>query len=186
MSVSNRRGRAGRCFFLCVVLIMVWAPLKAQQEQNNQVVSKLGENPPSEVIVSPPPIATTEWPETITVRQLLKMDTARAALNARQGWGASLTPQQRSVILPQPVPDLREPDRIHVSGIYGVGRHLHAEVVINGRTLHYAYGRLWPEGERSVSPNNTYALLAVEGRCLRLRKGAAIRTVCLKTNGEAP
>lgn len=184
MSMNEARRRAYPGFLLAVLALM-GAPLKAQSSSENLLALSAAGGEMSEASSLPALREPAEWPETATVRELLRIDAERAALAARQSWLKSPRQEHGGFASNQPGPDLQATDRIQVKGIYGVAGRLHAEVVINGRTLYYARGQSLPDGERQAARNGAYALLAIEGRCLRLRKGAAIRTVCLGASGEA-
>jgi hypothetical protein len=112
------------------------------------------------------------WPEAETVHELLRRET-RAALARRRGPGLQGPMQAADSDSPATQPA----DRIDLSAIYGVGKRLHVEVVLNGRRLRYRHGRKWPD--QAPDGVGVYALRAIEGSCVRLDGASGDRQVCL-------
>ncbi|MBV7482367.1 hypothetical protein KW845_05365 [Bordetella sp. BOR01] len=121
------------------------------------------------------------------MRDLLRADAqaARAARFPRQAvdWLAPQLPGGM-VRLPGAPPGNRpdgEPgsiDRIDVMAIYGVGKALHADISVNGRVSRYRAGHAMPLLGSPLA-GESYALLAIEAPCVRLRKAGERYTTCL-------
>jgi len=166
MSVTNLRCRADQRFFLLAIIALSCAPLSAQHREESQLAPHtVGDVPLATLPAASEP---AEWPETPTVRELLRIDAARAALAARQSWSGSLGQRQGGFVSSQPAFAAKAIDKIHVKGIYGMGSRLHAEVIINGRVLYYSHGQPWPDGGRYAA-SDAYALLAVYAYAKALR-----------------
>jgi hypothetical protein len=128
---------------------------------------------PSPSRVPPGAVQAPGWPDTDTVKELLRRET-RAALAAQERRHGSSSPSSRADPPSQAQPPA---DRIDLNAIYGVGNKLHAEVLMNGRRLHYRHGRKWPD--EAPDGDGVYALRAVEGHCVRLDDAGSGRRICL-------
>jgi hypothetical protein len=113
------------------------------------------------------------WPESETVDELLRRET-RAALAMQRRRPGLHGPMAASG--PESQPE-QPADRIDLSAIYGVGKRLHVEVLLNGRRLRYRHGRKWPD--QAPDGVGVYALRAIEGFCVRLAGAAGDRPICL-------
>lgn len=122
------------------------------------------------------PAAVPEWPDADTVEDLLRRET-RAAVAAQGRRQAARDASLRQASPPESTPS---PDRLDLSAIYGLGKRLDVEVLLNGRRLRYRHGRKWPD--EAPDGDGVYALRAIEGRCVRLDNGATGRQVCLSTS----
>jgi hypothetical protein len=123
-------------------------------------------------------LSTPEWPDTDIVDELLRRET-RAALLAqarRRGMAWAMAPGSASRADPD-APAEPQPDRLDLAAIYGVGKRLDVEVVVNGRRLRYRHGRKWPE--ESPDGEGAYALRAIQGHCVLLDRDGGNRRVCL-------
>ncbi|MCD0501899.1 hypothetical protein [Bordetella petrii] len=119
------------------------------------------------------------WAEGDTVRELLRVDAeaARGQPGLRQAsdWigPRSQAPADRGASAS------RMPDRIDVQAIYGFGKTLHADVLINGRLASYRSGRAAPMQHGTVASDEQYSLLGIDVPCVRLRKAGEPHTACL-------
>jgi hypothetical protein len=112
------------------------------------------------------------WPEAETVNDLMQAEMRAAIMLQRQrAAGRALSVGGNS--------DTREknPDRLDLAAIYGIGSHLHVEVVVNGRSRQYRYGKKWPDG--GSEGEDAYALVAIDGTCVKLGGANGNRTVCM-------
>ncbi|WP_157792926.1 hypothetical protein [Bordetella genomosp. 8] len=149
-------------------------PVHAQAAQ--QVRDPGLDSPPSvpSVVSSAP-----EWPDKDIVEQLLRRET-RAALAAqahRRGRGVGATPASASTASIADAPAEAPADRLDLAAIYGVGKRLDVEVVVNGHRLRYRHGHIWPE--ESPDGDGVYALRAIQGQCVLLDRDGGKRRVCL-------
>jgi len=123
---------------------------------------------------------TEPWAEGDTVRDLLRADAqaARAArpLQRAADW-LGRAPQAEVSATPGHLPDAA--DRIDVMAIYGVGKALHADISVNGRLARYRAGRERPVAGGHPGAGDPYALVAIDGPCVRLRKAGQPHTACL-------
>ena len=114
------------------------------------------------------------WPDADIVDELLRRET-RAALTAQaQRRGSPRGPLSRP---DADTPVEAQPDRIDLAAIYGVGKRLDVEVLVNGRRLRYRHGRKWPE--EAPDGDGAYALRAIQGNCITLDSAGGNRRACL-------
>ncbi|MBB1594904.1 hypothetical protein [Achromobacter sp. UMC46] len=128
----------------------------------------------------PPPHEAQAWPEVETVRTLLRADAAAALADCRM---PGICPPSPSPAAPAES-IIALPDDIRVTAIFGVARHLSADVVVNGAVLRYQTGRASPVMAGGSAAG--YQLLAIEGACVRLRRGANDHTACLSAAKAMP
>jgi len=140
----------------------------------------------------PESAAATEppWPESDTVLDLLRAD-ARAALAGKrmeraQDWLATpgtvmSAPRMSPGTHAGQAGNVR--DQLEVLAIYGVGRSLHADIMINGELWRYRQGRHWPLGIADAAGEPRYSLVSIEQPCVRLRWQESLRTACLHSKG---
>jgi hypothetical protein len=136
-------------------------------------------------------VAESPWPESDTVLDLLRAD-ARAALAGKrleraQDWLATMP---GAAMPAPPMPSGAHAgqtgnarDQLEVLAIYGVGRSLHADIMINGELWRYRQGRHWPQGVADATGEPRYSLVSIEQPCVRLRMQESTRTACLHGNG---
>lgn len=135
-------------------------------------------------------VAESPWPESDTVLDLLRAD-ARAALAGKrlehaQDWLATPRAVMPATTVPPGVNAGQAGnarDQLEVLAIYGVGRSLHADIVINGELWRYRQGRHWPLGIADAMGEPRYSLVSIEQPCVRLRWQEALRTACLHSKG---
>lgn len=110
----------------------------------------------------------------VSVRELMQLDTRQALTLARARF-SELNPA-----MPE------EPGRIarsmsaepRLSAIYGVGRHLMAEVLLDQTLFLYRRGQALPVG---VAPgDNVYMLKSITTSCVELQKPDALHHLCLR------
>lgn len=65
---------------------------------------------------------------------------------------------------------------LRVRAIYGVGKTLQAELMINGQVLRSRPGQ---RVHGSYDETAAYLVVAIEGSCVRWRRDKEIRTTCL-------
>lgn len=128
--------------------------------------------------VPPDPALAPGWPDADIVDELLRRET-RAALAAQaQRRGSARRPLSGPE---SDTPAEAQPDRIDLAAIYGVGKRLDVEVLVNGRRLRYRHGRKWPE--EAPDGDGTYALRAIQGNCITLDGAGGNRRACLQRGG---
>jgi len=141
---------------------------------------------PADAVAPAAPEAPDPWAEGDTVRDLLRADAraARASRSLRRAndWLAT-TPQAGDSPVRGRSPDAV--DRLDVLAIYGVGKALHADVSVNGRLVRYRAGRAMPVAGGGAVPGESYALVAIDGPCVRLRRAGEPRTACLSAGDAA-
>jgi len=120
------------------------------------------------------------WPETETVRALLRADAAAALADCRvpglcRSGAESATPL---------APPARASDDIRVMAIFGLARRLNADIAVNGAVLRYQAGRGEPVAGGADA--RVYRLLAIDDGCVRLRRGDIERTACLDAGKAQP
>jgi hypothetical protein len=136
---------------------------------------------------SPPVQADAAWPDKDSVEHILRLETA-AVLQAMQGGPGRLgmpiagAPTQASGV-PGPQTD-KQDDRISLAAVYGVGKRLQVELLVNGRRQRYQSNRRLPEGVQTRQ-QQAYRLVAIEGRCVKVDKGEGTRRVCLGPEAQA-
>ncbi|MBO1016740.1 hypothetical protein IPU70_24495 [Achromobacter sp. SD115] len=131
----------------------------------------------------PSPQAAEEprpWPETETVRALLRADAAAALADCRvpglcRSGTESATPM---------TPSAKASDDIRVMAIFGPARRLNADVAINGAVLRYQAGKGAPVAGGADA--RAYQLLAIDDGCVRLRRGDIERTACVDAGRGQP
>jgi hypothetical protein len=131
-------------------------------------------SPTGVVTAFPPESEPLPWKDAMKVHELLHLDTAEAIRLAHDRQRLMARQQERSDL--SPLPQLAH-DVLSLQAIYGVGKHLYAEVVHRGRTMVFAKGLVQPIG---VSDGNAvYRLEGIAGRCVRLEVDGAGHTLCL-------
>ena len=145
------------------------------------------------------PLAATgapPWSEADTVQALLRAETERAIMAARRQ-AAMMAQASAGAVPPLAMPTSALPpgrfgsydqesrargsaqtdDHLQLAAIYGVGRRLHVEILVNGRrTLYRAGHRLPLERDLAGEP---YTLAAIAGACVRLQAAGRARSACL-------
>lgn len=163
----------GRLFIWLIAMFLVVWPRPASAGQ-----------PESAAVAEPP------WPESDTVLDLLRAD-ARAALAGKHMERAQDWLAMPGAIMPA-VPlspganagqAANARDQLEVLAIYGVGRSLHADIMINGESWRYRQGRRWPLGIDDAAGEPRYSLVGIEQPCVRLRWRESLRTACLHSKG---
>lgn len=103
-----------------------------------------------------------------TVRELLRIDTARAlaAERARQAPVAKAAPAQA-----------RRGDRVVLTSLYGLKGALNAIVQVNGEPRFYRQGDELPRGATDAA--GEYRLQRIDDGCVYLLKGASVRSACI-------
>ncbi|OZI23509.1 hypothetical protein CAL26_08680 [Bordetella genomosp. 9] len=158
-------------------------PVHARHGQDAQLVEHAGHDSPAS---APTAVSSApEWPDKDIVEQMLRRET-RAALAAqahRRGRAAGATStfpsagSTASTASSVDAPAEPQADRLDLAAIYGVGKRLDVEVVVNGHRLRYRHGRKWPE--ESPDGDGAYALRAIQGQCVLLDRDGGKRRVCL-------
>jgi len=115
------------------------------------------------------------WPESRTVRELLRLDAAAALAERRARFEPELAPPA-----PGPASEAGAAvrDRVRVAAIYGVGAGLRAEVRINDALRVYRAGRKAAEGRQQAGDG--YGLVAISGACVTLEGPGGPVTACLE------
>jgi hypothetical protein len=129
--------------------------------------------------VPPESVPALEWPDSDVVGELLRQET-RAAIAAQEQRRRQTRRESRVGIDPGAVVDA-QPDRIDLAAIYGIGKRLDVELLVNGRRLRYRHGRKWPE--EAPDGDGAYALRAIQGQCVMLDGAGGNRRVCLANGG---
>lgn len=162
----NRNKRwSGRILWLAA-LLFAGAASQAQEP-----AASLPASGPIEAALGP-------WPETDTVKELLRRDAAAALVNRRYQQAADWLPQTPRAPVARPA---HAAEQISLSAIYGVGRALWADIRLDGRQGRYRVGQTLPTEPQQAA----YVLVAIEGRCVRLRKSGASAIACLD-EGRTP
>jgi hypothetical protein len=132
---------------------------------------------PAAQAVSPDP----HWPEAPSVNELMQAELRAALLVQRQRAAGKA---RSAMAANSAAGDAGEPahDRVDLAAIYGVGKRLNVEVIVNGQTRQYAHGKKWPDGGAGIK--DAYALVAIDGRCVKLDGAGGTRTVCLQGRAE--
>lgn len=120
------------------------------------------------------------WPETETVRALLRADAAAALADCRvpglcRAGAESAAPA---------APPAKAFDDIRVMAIFGLARRLSADIAVNGAVLRYQAGRGEPVA--GAAPARAYQLQAIDDGCVRLRRDDVERTACLDAGKARP
>lgn len=109
----------------------------------------------------------------MSVRELMRLDTALALEQARSRLhrqGAEHgRPETRSL--------LAQSGALRLLAIYGVGKKLLAEVMIDERTHVYMRGQAWAVGVKAGP--SAYRLLGISGSCVHLERAGEEHTLCL-------
>ncbi|ANN78661.1 hypothetical protein [Bordetella flabilis] len=166
---ANRRG--GRRTPRALLLLGIAGVLPAAAQADPQAQAHPQPSDAAQGVIEMESVAPA-WPEADTVHELLRRET-RAALARRRGPGL----QGPTHAADSDSQTAQPADRIDLSAIYGVGKRLHVEVVLNGRRLRYRHGRKWPD--QAPDGVGVYALRAIEGSCVRLDGASGNRHVCL-------
>lgn len=120
--------------------------------------------------------ALQAWPESDTVRELLRSDAAAALAAQRyqkaEDWIQSAKPLAERVT----APGGEKTDALRVKAIYGVGKTLQAELTINGHVLRSRPGQRVND---TYDETAAYLIVAIEGSCVRWRRSNQTRTTCL-------
>lgn len=119
--------------------------------------------------------ALQAWPESDTVRELLRSDAAAALAAQRyqkaEDWIQSAKPLAERAT----APGGEKTDALRVKAIYGVGKTLQAELAINGQVLRSRPGQCVHDTYETAA----YLIVAIEGSCVRWRRGNETKTTCL-------
>lgn len=122
----------------------------------------------------PPEAEPLPWKDAMKVHELLYLDTAEAIQLARDRQRLMARQPVRTDLSPPPQ---HAHDTPSLQAIYGVGKHLYAEVAHRGRTMVFAKGLVQPIG--APDGNAVYRLAGITGRCVRLEVDGAGHTLCL-------
>lgn len=120
------------------------------------------------------------WPETETVRALLRADAAAALADCRVPGLC----RQGSEFAASVAPPARVSDEIRVMAIFGLARRLSVDIAINGAVLRYQAGRGEPVA--GAVDSRAYLLLAIDDSCVKLRRGDTERTACVDAGRGQP
>lgn len=120
------------------------------------------------------------WPETETVRALLRADAAAALADCRVPGLCRPGPEP----VTQAAPPARASDDIRVMAIFGLARRLSADIAVNGAVLRYQAGRGEPVAGGADA--RAYQLLAIDDSCVRLRRGDTERIACVDAGRGQP
>ena len=118
------------------------------------------------------------WPEAETVRTLLRADAAAALADCRV---PGICPAAPAAAAAAPA---SQSDDVRVAAIFGVARQLQVDLVVNGALLRYQAGRAAPIAGARIA--QAYQLVAVDGGCVRLRRGDRDIRACLDAGSPAP
>ena len=165
---ANDRGGCRLRRGLAVMTVAASCAARAQAEAPASV------SPPAPPAIAPDVVLAPGWPDADIVDELLRRET-RAAL-AAQEQRRGIRRDAMSATDPGAQADT-QPDRIDLAAIYGVGKRLDVEVLVNGRRLRYRHGRKWPE--EAPDGDDAYALRAIQGHCVTLDRVGGNRRVCL-------
>jgi hypothetical protein len=127
------------------------------------------------------PLPDPQWPEAPSVNELMQAELQAALLTQRQR-----TPGRARATAADPVAGIAdEPaaDRVDLAAIYGVGKRLKVELIVNGQARRYEHGKKWSDEGAGIK--NAYALVGIDGRCVKLDGAGGIRTVCLQRAVES-
>ncbi|WP_066634458.1 hypothetical protein [Bordetella sp. H567] len=124
--------------------------------------------------VPPDAAAAPGWPDADIVDQLLRRETRAALAEHAHRRGAPPDPPARTE---SRAAAQAQPDRIDLAAIYGIGKRLDVEVLVNGQRLRYRHGRKWPE--ESPDGEGAYALRGIHGSCILLDSPGGNRRACL-------
>lgn len=125
--------------------------------------------------------------EQVSVRELMRLETALALSDARQALRHSQTRHARQagrIRAPGqgPYQRLELPDtNVRLKSIYGVGKKLVARIQVGDRQLTYINGRPRPVG--ATSGESVYLLKSIEGQCVTLQRKQVQQRVCFDTSG---
>ncbi|MEI2416104.1 hypothetical protein V8Z80_07950 [Orrella sp. JC864] len=123
----------------------------------------------------PHPGPASAWSQAPTVQDLMRLDL-QAALAAAGAAPPGHVPGPAHVPAATPAQPLAQAPR--VLAIYGVGKRMHAEMLVDGHRH-----RLSPDGPADW--DGAYHLLEVRGHCLKAaRAGQAPLTLCLGASGQ--
>ena len=110
----------------------------------------------------------------VSVRELMRLDTELALTLARGRSSAKQVDASAAKRVPRSMAG--EP---RLNAIYGVGRNLMAEVVLDHVTYLYRQGLALPVG---VAPgNDVYLLTRISSSCVSLERSDASHELCMKT-----
>jgi hypothetical protein len=173
---ANDHGR--RSLRRGLILIMVAASCAARAQADAPAAVRLAVQGDTPVDAPSSLIAAPGWPDSDIVDELLRRET-RAALAAQQqrrgpprGARLSMESDASTAMLPD-----AQPDRVDLAAIYGIGKRLDVEVLVNGQRLRYRHGSKWPDD--APDGDGAYALLAIQGNCVTLDRVGANRRACL-------
>lgn len=120
---------------------------------------------------SPQPLADGLAADQVSVRELMRLETAYALKLARARVDV---PMQTDMVKRPSAPMNGKPT---LTAIYGVGRHLMAEVVIDQERLLYRRGQVLPVG---VAAGDTVFLLQeISASCITLQRAQESQRLCL-------
>lgn len=118
--------------------------------------------------------------EQISVRELMRLESAQAITQARMG-GAD--PTQTSSAWPQQGSGAQDTELILIA-IYGSGTRLLAQVNIGGDHYLFEQGRAHASGRHSKETE--YVLDSISKSCVRLLHGETRHTLCLHPDLRTP
>ena len=109
----------------------------------------------------------------MSVRELMRLDTQHALQQARE----RRTGRERIGKAPASVNTARN-DEPHLAAIYGVGKHLFAEVVVDNVTYRYRQGQPLPTG---AEPGDDVPMLQkISVSCVDLKDAQRSHHLCIK------
>jgi hypothetical protein len=106
----------------------------------------------------------------MTVHELMRLESAQALRAAR----ASATESAGSLSLPDAMQ--AEADT-RLLAIYGSGRRLAAQVLVQGKPVLYMQGLPRPVG--AENDEHTFLLRGITNTCVRLERAGEFRTLCI-------
>lgn len=121
-----------------------------------------------------------QWPEAQSVNELMQAELRAALLAQRQrqpGRARAAAADPAGGIADEPAAD-----RVDLAAIYGVGKRLKVELIVNGQARQYGHGKKWSDEGAGIK--DAYALVGIDGRCVKLDGPGGIRTVCLQRRAE--
>jgi len=181
---ANDHARRGLRRRLALIAVAASCAARAQSEGPVEVQAAVKVDPAAAVQVKAPVdapldlIAAPRWPDSDIVDELLRRET-RAALAAQEQRRGPLrgarSPKESAASAAMPSDE--QPDRVDLAAIYGIGKRLDVEVLVNGQRLRYRHGRKWPDD--APDGEGAYALRAIQGNCVTLDRVGAHRRACL-------
>ena len=124
--------------------------------------------PPAAAVAAPS--AGADQADQMSVRELMRLDTALALRQLRGGLQGAGKPDN--------MPPVSHSGKLKLLALYGVGKRLVAEVMVGGERHVYLRDRALPVG---VKPHpSTYLLRGISGSCVQLEREGEAHTLCLQ------